>query len=79
MSESREELNADIDRRRRDVRRRIALVTGVAMVGIGLAIMVHFAVGRAPLAGNSAIDGAFALFFLVRGWLNLRTAQRLKA
>jgi hypothetical protein len=56
--------------------RTIATVIGVAMILCGVAIVVKSTVTGRPVTTSRFIDAAFALFFFVRGWMQLRTARR---
>jgi len=62
-----------------NVRWKFSLVLGVIMIGIGAYL------AASPLLPSDWIrtksrwfDAAFAIFFLLRGWMNVRSALRLK-
>lgn len=59
------------------MRRHIALVLGVVMIGIGawLALRPLLAPGH-PVSSSRGLDLAFALFFVLRGTMNVRSARR---
>jgi hypothetical protein len=62
-----------------NVRRTIALVLGVVMIGLGAFLAVRpLLPGQRALTGSRWFDAAFALFFLLRGWMNVRSALRSK-
>ena len=53
----------------------VALLTGIAMIGLGLFVALRpLWAGAAPLAGSRWLDAAFAFFFLLRGGMNVRMA-----
>jgi len=55
----------------------LALVTGVAMIGLGLFIALRpLWAGRTPLTSSVWLDVAFAFVFLVRGVMNVRGVMR---
>lgn len=54
----------------------VALVLGVLMTGLGLLLASRPLWGAAPLSGSRALDFVFAAFFILRGVMNLRTANR---
>lgn len=60
-----------------DTRRRAALVIGAVMVAIGLAVIVRLVIVRASATPSLWLDGAFALFFIARGALNIQSARRI--
>jgi hypothetical protein len=57
------------------VNRTIATVIGVVMILCGVAIIVKSAVTGRPVTTSRFIDAAFAFFFFVRGWMQLRAAR----
>ena len=55
----------------------LALVTGLAMIAMGLVIVARpLCTARPALTSSAWMDGAFALFFLVRGLMNVRSARQ---
>ena len=60
-----------------DTRRRVALVIGAVMVAIGVAVLARLAIVRESATPSPWLDGAFALFFIARGALNIQSAQRI--
>ena len=47
---------------------RVGIGIGAVMVGLGVFIIARLLLaGRAPLTGKSWFDGAFGVFFIVRG------------
>jgi len=62
-----------------DVRRTLSLVLGVIMIGLGAFLAVRpMLPSHRALTGSRWFDAAFALFFLLRGWMNVRSALRSK-
>jgi len=62
----------------RSARGPIALVIGVVMVALGAWLLVAlFLMGRRPVTGRLWLDVAFALFFILRGGMNLSTGRRV--
>ena len=58
-------------------RHTFSLVLGVVMVGLGAFVALRpLWVGRRPLTGQPFLDVAFALFFVLRGLLYLRSLRR---
>lgn len=57
----------------------VGLVIGVAMAALGFYIALRLAQGRPPLSGAFALDVAFAIFFLVRGAVQLRRWRGARA
>lgn len=55
-------------------RQRLTLAIGATMMTLGAFIAVRLALAP-PLTRSVALDVAFALFFLVRGALNIRSAR----
>ena len=49
---------------------------GVAMILCGVAVLVKSLTGGRPVTGQRFLDVAFALFFFVRGAMQLRIARR---
>jgi hypothetical protein len=62
-----------------NVRWTFSLVLGVIMIGLGayIALSPQLPIYRLS-TGSRWLDAAFALFFLLRGWMNLRSAIRSK-
>jgi uncharacterized membrane protein HdeD (DUF308 family) len=58
------------------VNRRLAAVIGIAMILCGVAVLVKSFTGGRPVTGQRFLDVAFALFFFVRGAMQLRIARR---
>ena len=56
---------------------RIIAGIGVVMLVLGIYVALRplLAPGR-PLTGRVWLDMAFAVLFLVRGWMNVRSARR---
>ena len=61
------------------VRWSVGLVLGVAMFVIGLYIAFHPLLHRGPLTGLWWLDMAFAVVFMLRGLINIRTAMARRA
>ena len=58
-------------------RHTLSLVLGLIMIGLGSFIALRpLWVGRRPLTGQPFLDVAFALFFVLRGLLYLRSLRR---
>ena len=62
-----------------NIRWQLSLVLGVIMIGLGayIALSPMLPVYRVS-TGSRWLDAAFALFFLLRGWMNVRSALRAK-
>ena len=61
----------------RSARGPIALVIGVVMVALGAWLLVSaFLLRRGPVTSSIWLDLAFALFFILRGGMNLRSGRR---
>ncbi len=59
------------------MRSRIALLLGIVMVVLGVALIVStFVLGRPQVTSARALDGAFAAFFLLRGAMNIVRSRR---
>lgn len=57
--------------------RRIPLVIGVVMIVLGAYVALHpLWAPQRPLTASRWLDVTFAAFFLIKGWLNVRTARR---
>ena len=56
----------------------ILVALGALMVGIGAYVAGRLVAGGGALTGNRWLDGAFALFFLLRGASNLAAARRMR-
>lgn len=67
-------------RQARPALRTVTLVIGLLMIALGLFLAVRplVAPGR-PVTASRWLDMAFALFFLLRGALNVRAARRARA
>ena len=67
-------------RQARPALRTVTLVSGLLMIALGLFLAVRplVAPGR-PVTASRWLDMAFALFFLLRGALNVRSARRARA
>jgi uncharacterized membrane protein HdeD (DUF308 family) len=50
----------------------IGLAIGIVMIGLSLYIGLRPVLGRSPLSGTVALDVAFAVFFLIRGVVQVR-------
>lgn len=62
-----------------NARATIITVLGAAMVVLGLYVAGRMLVtGGGAMTGNRWLDGAFALFFILRGASNIVSAQRLR-
>ncbi len=58
-------------------RNRVVLVIGLVMMALGAFVALRpLWAGRQPLTAARWLDVAFAAFFLLRGWLNVRVALR---
>lgn len=58
-------------------RARVVLAIGVVMMALGAFVALRpLWAGRRPLTPERWLDVAFAAFFLLRGWLNVRAALR---
>jgi uncharacterized protein YjeT (DUF2065 family) len=58
-------------------RHTLSLVLGIVMVGLGAFVALRpLWVGRNPLTGQPFLDVAFALFFVLRGLMYLRSLRR---
>jgi hypothetical protein len=54
---------------------RIALIVGIVMMLMGAYIALHpLWAGPRPLSPSRLLDLVFAAFFLLRGWMNVRSA-----
>ncbi len=58
------------------MRRKIALGLGVVMIVLGLVVLGRSFLGDGPVTTSRGLDVAFALFFVVRGAMNVRVARR---
>ncbi len=57
--------------------RRFSLSLGVVMVLLGVYVALHpLWAPRRPIAGSRWLDAMFALVFIVRGWMNIRSSRR---
>jgi hypothetical protein len=56
----------------------VLLVLGALMLALGAFVIGRLVVTGGALTGNKWIDGAFALFFLLRGAQNVAAAARLR-
>ena len=62
-----------------NVRWTLSLVLGVIMIGLGAYVAVRpLLPSHRVLTGSRWLDAAFALFFILRGWMNVRSALRSK-
>jgi hypothetical protein len=62
-----------------DVRWTLKLVLGVIMIGLGAYVAVlPLLPSHRALTGSRWLDVAFAAFFILRGWMNVRSALRSK-
>lgn len=63
-----------------NARKIVMLVLGVVMMLLGgyVAVRPMFVRGM-TITGHAWLDAAFALVFLVRGWMNVRRALRSEA
>jgi hypothetical protein len=58
-------------------RGRVLLAIGLVMMGLGAFVALRpLWAGPRPLTAARWLDAAFAFFFLLRGWLNVRAAWR---
>ena len=55
----------------------VPLVLGALMVGVGAYVAGRLIATGAPLTGNRWLDLLFALFFVLRGLMNLGAARRI--
>ena len=61
-------------------RSRLTLGIGVVMLLLGAFVALRpLWAGPRPLSASRWLDAAFALFFMVRGWMNVRLARRQSA
>ena len=61
----------------RSARGSIAFVLGVVMVALGAWLLVSaFLLRRGPVTSSIWLDLAFALFFILRGGMTLRSGRR---
>ena len=60
-------------------RRVVTLVLGVAMFAIGLFVAVRPLWTPAPVTGARWLDMAFAIVFMLRGAINIRTVMARRA
>ena len=58
------------------LRLKIGLAIGTVMFALGAYIALHPLWSREPVSSSRFLDVAFAIFFLVKGWLYLRQAWR---
>lgn len=59
------------------MRSRFLLALGAILIGIGVYLALRPLVGTgAPITSSRWLDMAFAVFFLIRGAMNVRTATR---
>lgn len=59
------------------VRKPVLLVLGAVMFALGAYVAVRPLWIKAPLTGARWLDMAFALVFMLRGAMNLRSARRV--
>lgn len=58
-------------------RGRVLLVVGLIMMALGAFVALRpLWAGPRPLTAERWLDVAFAAFFLLRGWMNVRAALR---
>ena len=58
-------------------RARVELGLGIVMMGLGAFVALRpLWAGPAPLSNSRWLDAAFAFFFLLRGWMNVRSGRR---
>ena len=58
-------------------RSRVVLAIGVVMFALGAYIALRpLWAGPRPLSASRWLDMAFAAFFMLRGWMNVRSARR---
>lgn len=56
------------------------IVVGWVMIVLGAFVAIHpLLPGVKPITGQIWLDVAFAVFFLVRGWMNVRAGRRVRA
>ena len=55
----------------------VLLVLGALMLGVGAYVVGRLFATGAPLTGNRWLDLLFAVFFVLRGAMNLTAARRL--
>jgi hypothetical protein len=61
-------------------RTRVTLGIGVVMLLLGAFVALRpLWAGPRPLSASRWLDGAFALFFMLRGWMNVRLARKQMA
>ena len=58
------------------MRKKIALFLGVVMIVLGLVVLWRSFFGEGPVTTTRGLDVAFALFFILRGAMNVRAARR---
>ena len=56
----------------------VMLALGLVMLALGAFVASRPLWTHAPLTGTRWLDMAFAVVFLLRGWLNVRTAVKSK-
>ena len=58
-------------------RGRITIGIGIVMIGLGAYVALRpLWEGLVPLSNSRWLDAAFALFFLLRGWMNVRLGRK---
>jgi hypothetical protein len=58
------------------VRSKIELGLGIIMLALGAFIGVRPLWTHTTITGQRLLDAAFAVLFLVRGWMNVKRARR---
>ena len=53
----------------------MTLGLGIILMGLGGFVAVRPLWTRVPLTGSHWLDGAFAVVFLLRGWMNVRRVR----
>jgi hypothetical protein len=58
-------------------RARVTLAIGIVMMGLGAFVALRpLWAGAVPLSNSRWLDVAFAFFFLLRGWMNVRSGLK---
>ena len=58
------------------MRTRLLLALGALLILIGIYVAIRPLFGSGPVTGSRPLDAGFAVFFLLRGVMNLRAARR---
>lgn len=58
------------------MRSKLILALGIILVAFGIGVPLHLLWVHRPITGTIWLDLTFAFVFLVRGYMNIRSARR---